>query len=339
MKTFPNINYLAIALAAFAYFTLSPTVRAVDPPPDGGYPGSNTAEGDRALLDLTSGVYNTAVGWLSLEKNTEGNFNTAIGAAALLFNTAASENTATGAGALLKNAPPFFVGGNGNTANGAFALIQNSSGSFNSAIGDRALFNNISGSNNIALGGSAGTGVTTASNVICIGAGGNNQGNSCFIGQIFGASAANAAGVYINASGKLVAPSSSRRFKEDIKPMEQASEVLFGLKPVTFRYKKEIDPEAIRQFGLVAEEVEALNPDLVVRDKEGKTYSVRYDQVNAMLLNEFLKEHRKLERLTKDFESKLAEQQRQIEALTKGLQKVSAQLEARKAAPQVVNNP
>ena len=131
---------------------------------------------------------------------------------------------------------------------------------------------------------------------------------------------------------------SSRRFKEDIKPMDKASEAILALQPVTFRYKKDFDPTATAQVGLVAEDVAKVNPDLVVRDKEGKPYSVRYDQVNAMLLNEFLKEHRKVEQLTNDFESKLAEQQKQIEALTAGLQKVSAQIEMSRPAPQMVVN-
>jgi len=339
----------------------SHNAHAVTPPPDGGYSGGNTAEGDNALLGLTSGSYDTALGFRSLQKNTEGNFNTAIGAAALFFNATATENTATGTGALLSNAPPFVSGGNGNTANGAFALVRNSTGSLNTAIGDRALFNNTSGSNNtalgdsagynstgslntaigdralfnstsgshnIALGGSAGSNVTTASNVICIGTGGGNDSNRCFIGGIFGTSSPGGASVFINSAGELSAPSSSRRFKEDIKPMERASEVVLALKPVTFRYKKELDPAGVPQFGLVAEDVQKVNPDLVVRDKEGKPYSVRYDQVNAMLLNEFLKEHQKVQDLEK-----------QVEKLTAGLQKVSDQVEASKPAPQVVNNP
>jgi hypothetical protein len=130
----------------------------------------------------------------------------------------------------------------------------------------------------------------------------------------------------------------STRFSDEIKPMDKASEAILTLKPVTFRYKQEIDPRSIRQFGLIAEEVEKVNPDLVDCDEKGKVYSVRYDAVNAMLLNEFLKEHRKVEQLTKDFESKLAEQQKQIEALAKGLQKANAQLETGKPAPQVVAN-
>ena len=120
--------------------------------------------------------------------------------------------------------------------------------------------------------------------------------------------------------------------------MDKASEALFALRPVAFRYKKDIEPAGTPQLGLVAEDVDKVNPDLVVRDKEGNPYSVRYDQVNAMLLNEFLKEHRKVEQQRKDFEPALAQQQKQIEALTTGLQKVSGQLELRKPAPQTVLN-
>ncbi len=128
--------------------------------------------------------------------------------------------------------------------------------------------------------------------------------------------------------------------------MDKASDVLLALRPVSFRYKPEIDPEGVPQFGLVAEEVEKVNPDLVVRDRDGKAYTVRYDAVNAMLLNELLKEHRKVEeqevtitQLKTELQATATRQQKQIEALTAGLQKVSAQLEASKPAPQVVNNP
>ena len=147
--------------------------------------------------------------------------------------------------------------------------------------------------------------------------------------------------MFINSDSQLGTATSSRRFKEDVKPMERTSEALFALKPVTFRYKKGIDPQGIPQFGLVAEDVEAVNPDLVVRDKEAKPYSVRYDQVNAMLLNEFLKEHRKVQKL----ETNDAEQQREIKALVETvkeqaaqIQKVSAQLEVNRLAPQTVLN-
>ena len=145
--------------------------------------------------------------------------------------------------------------------------------------------------------------------------------------------------VVVASNGKLGVATSSARFKEAIKEMAKTSEPIFALKPVTFRYKKEIDPDATPQFGLVAEEVEKVNPDLVIRDKDGKPYTVRYEAVNAMLLNEFLKEHRKNEQQRKDFEAAIARQQKQIEALTAGLQKVSAQLEASKPAPQMVKNP
>jgi hypothetical protein len=188
---------------------------------------------------------------------------------------------------------------------------------------------------NTAFGHSAGVNVTTADNVICIGASGQNVSNSCYIDNIYGQTSVSGLPVLINSANKLGTTTSSKRFKEDIKPMDKASEALFALKPVCFRYKKEIDPVGISQLGLVAEDVEKVNPDLVVRDTEGKPYTVRYDQVNAMLLNEFLKEHCKNE----EQEATIARQQRQIEALTAGLQKVSAQLEASKATPQVVNNP
>ena len=133
--------------------------------------------------------------------------------------------------------------------------------------------------------------------------------------------------VVITGDGKLGTLTSSARFKHNIQAMDTASESILALKPVTFRYKKEVDPNNIPQFGLIAEDVEKVNPDLVVRDKDGKPYSVRYEQVNAMLLNEFLKEHRKVEQLEK-----------QVEALTAGLQKMSAQLELNKAEPQTVLN-
>jgi hypothetical protein len=334
-----------------------PDTQAVTPPPDGGYPGGNTAEGQDALLDLTSGLYNTAVGLFSLRSNTTGGFNTAIGAGTLLFNTG-EQNTATGAAALLSNttgtsntamgeaalfsnttgAFNTAVGagvlltnttGNANTALGLDALSSNTTANNNTAIGEDALNSNTTGSGNTVVGRNSGFAVTTANNVICIGASvaGANVNDSCYIGSIFGQTSSDGTAVFINSNGKLGTTTSSRRFKEDIKAMDKASEALFSLKPVSFHYKKEIDPASTSQLGLVAEEVEKVNPDLVVRDKEGKPYSVRYDQVNAMLLNEFLKEHRKVEQLEK-----------QVEVLTAGLRRVSAQLETSKAAPQTVLN-
>ena len=162
--------------------------------------------------------------------------------------------------------------------------------------------------------------------------------NSCYIGNIWNQPGGSQA-VYVNSEGKLGAQVSSRRFKDEIKPMEQTSEVIYALRPVSFRYKPEIEPTRPLGFGLIAEEVETISSDLVMRDADGRPNSVRYEAVNAMLLNEFLKEHRKVEQLTKEFQTTVALQQKQIEALTTGLQKVSAQLEASKPARQVVNNP
>ena len=354
---------------ALVFVALVQNTQAVNPPPDGDYPGGNTAEGENALLNLTSGTYNTAAGYLSLLSNAANSFNTAIGAGTLLANTA-DNNTATGAGALLNNttgdsntangtfalfdntvgasntANGFAALGNNttssfNTANGANALLNNTiGGDGNTAIGYQALNNNTTGSGNIALGAFSGNAITTADQVICIGAGlaGANENNSCFIGEIFGVTSSNGTPVFINSNHKLGTSTSSKRFKEDIKPMDNASERLFSLKPVTFRYKEDIDPDRKAQFGLVAEDVEKINPDLVVRDKEEKPYSVRYDQVNAMLLNEFLKEHRTIQeqmaiiaRLKSSIENQdatNARQQKQIEALTSGLQKVNARLAA-----------
>jgi Chaperone of endosialidase len=201
----------------------------------------------------------------------------------------ANGNTAEGQNALFSLTTGVY-----NTANGYAALYHNI-GNANTATGFDALSSNTVGHNNIALGFQAGLGVTTASNVTCIGAAGNNVSNSCYIGNIFGATSSNGIAVLVNSNGRLGTMTSSARFKDEIKPMDNASQALFALKPVTFRYKKDIDPAGTPQLGLVAEEVEKVNPDLVVRDKEGKPYSVRYDQVNAMLLNEFLKEHCKVE--------------------------------------------
>ena len=166
--------------------------------------------------------------------------------------------------------------------------------------------------------------------------------HACFIGGIVNAPITGTA-VVVSATGQLgVAETSSARFKDEIKPMNKASEAVFALKPVTFRYKQEIDPARSAQFGLVAEEVAKINPDLVTRDAKGELYTVRYEAVNAMLLNEFLKEHQTVQELKSAAAKQgavIASQQKQIEALSAGLRKVSAQLEASKPAPQIVNNP
>jgi hypothetical protein len=293
---------------------------------------NNTATGRQALLDNTTGNYNMASGFMALFSNTTGEFNTAMGAGALLFNTA-DENTATGAAALLHN-----TFGGSNTAAGSAALYNNTTGAHNTANGFQTLVSNTEGNDNVAIGFLAGSSQTTGSNNIYIGSfvlGLPFESNACYIASIFGQTSLGGTQVFINPNNQLGTLTSSKRFKEDIKPIDKVSEALFSLKPVSFRYKKEIDPAGRPQLGLVAEEVEKVNPYLVVRDKEGKPYSVRYDQVNAMLLNEFLKEHRKVEEL----EANATRQQKQIEALTTGLEKVSARLEAGKPAPHVVNNP
>jgi hypothetical protein len=318
--------------------------------------GNNTAVGNNALL-FNRDSYNTAVGARSLESNTTGSPNTAVGFEALRDNTNGQANTAVGFHALFANigTNPNFpnpndggfntaVGhqalfhnthGSGNTADGLQALYHNTSGGSNTAIGVSALFRNQDGTANIALGTYAGSNLTSGDNNIDIGnpgvAGESNAirigtdgtHNATFIAGISGSPIAGAA-VVVNGNGRLGVATSSARFKDEIKPMDQASEAILALKPVSFHYKKEIDPEALPQFGLVAEDVEKVNPDLVIHDADGKVYTVRYEAVNAMLLNEFLKEHRKVEEL----EANAARQQKQIEALTAGLQKVSATLAA-----------
>jgi len=306
----------------------------------------NSANGRDALHENTTGDYNTASGLQALVRNTTGDFNTAIGAGALFANNA-DENTAMGAAALLSNTTGAF-----NTAAGSAALFRNTTGVHNTANGLQALFSNTIGNDNVALGFLAGNNQTTGSNNIYIGSnilGVAGENNTCYIAAIFGQTSATGIPVLVGSDHKLGTTTSSKRFKQDIKPMDEASEVVYALKPVTFHYRKELDPQGVQQWGLVAEDVQRVNPDLVALDKEGRPYAVRYDQVNAMLLNEFLKEHKKaeqqqtvisqLESTVAKQEANAARQQKQIEALTAGLQKVSAQLEASKTAPQVVNNP
>jgi hypothetical protein len=195
------------------------------------------------------------------------------------------------------------------------------------------------GSTNTGLGWRAGDNVTTASNVTCLGAiPGANVDSSTWIANVYGVTtqSGTALPVYVSDGGQLGTAASSERFKKDIEPMDSASEAILALKPVTFQYKS--DMKGTPQFGLIAEEVAKVNPNLVVRDKNGEIYTVRYEAVNAMLLNEFLKEHRKVEDLEKDLRATIVQQQKEIEALTTGLQKVSAQLELRKRAPQTVAN-
>jgi hypothetical protein len=299
----------------------------------------NTATGALALSSNITGSGNTANGLLALSTNNSGFNNTAIGNRALQ-NTTAGNNTATGSGALLNNGA-----GHDNTATGLNALFLNQTGIQNTADGDQALFQT-TGGNNIALGFQAGMNLTFGSNNIDIGAlGSAGESNTIRIGKsgiqtktfiqgIRGVTVANGVGVIVGTTGQLGTVVSSARFKEAIKPMDKASEAILALKPVTFRYKKELDPDKIPQFGLIAEEVEKVNPELVARDEEGNIMSVRYEAVNAMLLNEFLKEHRTVQ----DLKAIVVHQQKQIETLTTGLVKVSAELELSKPAPQTVLN-
>src|SRR5438105_3111134 len=355
-----RLGFLLMMLAV-ASFAPTPTARGVTPAPDGGYPNQNTAEGDNALLSLTTGKFNTAIGADALQMNTTGNFNTATGLNALFNNTTGSFNTATGQAALFKNTTGINntangsgvlssntkgtrntasgVGalggnttGNDNTANGPRALDTNTTGTFNTATGHAALFtnttrfnntangsgvlssnttggdnsatglnalvsnttgsentangrsalnNNTTGGSNIVMGFAAGFNLTTGSNNIDIGSRGvagesskirigtKPAQNAAFIAGISGVTVANGVGVIVNPKGQLGTVVSSARFKEAIKPMDKASESILALNPVTFRYKHELDPDGISQFGLVAEQVEKVNPDLVVRDEDG----------------------------------------------------------------------
>jgi hypothetical protein len=411
---------------------LLPSARAVVPPPDGGYPGFNTAEGQNALFSLSTGSANTAVGWFSLFSDTTGSFNTAtgagallfstgdqntaFGAAALLFNTIGSSNTAvgaatllnntegnfntaTGAAALLNNTTGFSNTANGvralfsntggddntatglevlvsntvgfsntangrqalfsntegdyNTAAGTVALSSNTTGSNNTAIGALALSNNATGANNTALGSEAGESITASGNV-CIGQGVSGEAgaiNTTWIRNVNTLTQNFSAGVndYVTvrlSDGRLghTAVVSSHRYKQDIKPLAAVSQALYALKPVSFRLKKEFDPTQALGFGLIAEEVEKVDPALVYRNDKGQVESVRYEMVNAMLLNEFLKEHRKVEEQQKRIDVPAA----QLKEQAAQIQKVSAQLaaaspsggglEASKPAPQVARN-
>jgi len=323
-----NIIFTA-SLLAVAYFMFSPIARATPPSKseDRGN-GNSAAESVQALNLGTTGSDNTAHGWFSLFSNTSGIQNTANGFNALNQNTTGGSNTAIGYEALFSNTT-----GGANTADGFFALLSNTEGNNNTAIGGVALANNTTGSLNTAIGVGAGTSVETASNVICIGHPGANLSNRCFIGNVFGAFVSgNAVPVLIDPSGQLGTAVSSRRFKKEIKPMDKASEAVLALKPVAFHYKNDVTNTP--QFGLIAEDVAQVNPDLVVRDKDGEISTVRYDAVNAMLLNEFLKEHRKVEKLEAAldaFNKRLKEQDVKI-------QRVNAELELNKRAPQMVQN-
>jgi hypothetical protein len=341
----------------------------------------NTAVGDGALNNNTEGVNNSAFGWGALANNTVDN-NTAVGAFALTSNTTGDINTATGVVALYSNTTghrntatgqqslAFNTEGYRNTADGFSALFANTTGNLNTACGWVSLGDNTIGNKNTAVGFGAGWDLTTGDNNIDIGNLGvpaesntirigtvvqsTKQGfvfpvhTATYVASISGTTISRGATVFVDSNGRLGTRSSSQRFKDDIRPMDKTSEAIHALKPVTFHYKKELDPDGIPQFGLVAEEVAAVNPDLVVRDQNGEMYTVRYEAVNAMLLNEFLKEHRKVEEqeaTIAQLRSNDAQQQQEIKALARTvkeqasqIQKVSAQLELTKRAPQTVAN-
>jgi hypothetical protein len=352
MKIKTSTLHITLSLLCFEFLQ---NMQAINPAPDGGYPGGNTAEGQNALFRLTTGGYNTAIGFLSLKSDTTNSFNTALGAGALFANTA-DENTAVGVGALLSN-----TSGNNNNATGAFALFSNNTASYNNAFGGAALINNTTGAqndafgdtalwsnqtggSNTAIGDSAGFSITGNNNV-CIGAevygmAGDNATiriadnlstgpglSACYIGGIAGQTVdpSGAGQVYIDNSGKLGVFLSSQRFKRDVEPMNRASEAILSLKPVTFHYKS--DAKNTPCFGLIAEDVEKVNPNLVLRDQDGQLRSVRYDQVNAMLLNEFLKEHKKVEALKNELQAAVARQQKDIADLSDMVRAQAAQLQ------------
>ena len=316
----------------------------------------NTANGAEALLSNTTGVYNTGTGYEALYSNTTGGSNTASGYAALVFNSTGNNNAASGFAALYNNTT-----GSNSTAHGANALLVNTTGNSNTALGNNALLANTTGGSNIAVGDAAGSLLTTGSNNIDIGnKGAAGEANTIRLGKkgtqtatyvagIRGTTVAGGIAVLIDTNGRLGTTTSSARYKDNIKPMDKASEAILALKPVTFCYKKNLDPAGIPQFGLVAEQVEKVNADLVARDEAGKPYTVRYDAVNAMLLNEFLKEHRKVEQLTSTVamqEAEIAEQKKDMKGIAASLkeqasqmQKVRAQLELNKHSSRaVVNN-
>ena len=333
---------------------------------------SDTAIGFAALGSNTTGDFNTAIGFAALGSNTTGDFNTAEGSGALLLNTTGSSNTANGNNALFHNTTGFQnvatgvqalfsnttgfhnaaagfqallsnTTGNHNTADGDNALVHNTTGILNTAVGGHALDQNITGSSNVALGFQAGFNITGNGNV-CIGqniVGVAGESNVTRIGNIGSTAQANGVFVTVGAGGKLGFQVSSRRYKDDIKPMDKASEALFALKPVSFRYKREIDPARSPDFGLIAEDVATVNPDLVARDEEGKIVTVRYQAVNAMLLNEFLKEHRKVEEQEKtiaELKSGMTVLAATVKEQAAQIQKVSARLDANKTEPQIVLN-
>jgi hypothetical protein len=310
----------------------------------------NTATGAGALGGNTNGSDNTANGAFALFNNTTGDANTAVGSSALGSNTTGFDNSAFGLQALTSNTV-----GTDNTAVGVVALKNNIGGFGNVAFGAAALFDNVSGELNVAVGHNAGRNLTGNDNV-CIGSlvqGVAGESNTTRIKNIYTSVASDRA-VFVNSDNKLGTLLSTRRVKEDIKAMDKTSEAILALKPVTFCYKKEVERSGAIQFGLIAEEVAEVSPDLVILDAAGEPESVRYEAINAMLLNEFIKEHKKVDEqqatiteLKRDFQLASARQQKEIQILSAQLkeqaaqiQKVSAQIEVSKPTPRMaVRNP
>ena len=299
----------------------------------------NTAIGYDALVQNTTGDVNVAVGDSALESNTTGNGNTAVGDFVLALNTTGGSNVAIGDGALSGNTI-----GNYNTASGENALAYNKGGNNNTAAGYQALFNNTSGSFNIAIGNGAGGNLTTGINNIDIGndgvagesktirIGSKPTQKNTYIAGISGVTVAGGINVVVDTSGHLGTVTSSGRYKKNIQPMKDASDKILSLHPVTFEYNDELDPQGVPQFGLVAEDVAKVDPALVARDDEGKPYTVRYEAVNAMLLNEFLKEHKKVEEQAKtahEQASRIETQAKEISDLKSALKDVTARLDAK----------
>jgi uncharacterized coiled-coil protein SlyX len=309
----------------------------------------NTAAGFAALYHNTTAAFNCAFGEFALFNNLKAWTNNAFGVEALYNNLTGETNNAFGTGALFANTE-----GESNNAFGHLALENNTTGVWNNAFGYQALDSNVSGTGNTAIGDSAGLDITGDGNV-CIGEGVSGEtgvSDSTYIRNVNTTAqpiVGGVDGVTVDlTTGKLGHGVSSRRYKEQIKPMDKASELLFSLKPVTYRYKKEIDPKQTLDFGLIAEEVAKVSPDLAVRDEKGQVSNVRYNAISAMLLNEFLKEHQQVveqQATIAELKSTVAQQQKGMDVLTAQLkdqatqiQKVSAQIEMSRPVPKVVLN-
>ena len=331
LRSRPRLRYRSVVPAlAFAVGCFALSLPARGACMEGCLTDENTVLGEDALLSLTTGTENVALGYHALQGTNTGLNNTATGHSSLSANTVGFNNTANGWHSLQ------ITTGNQNTGVGCDALVNNTTGSNNIAVGFRAGVNLTNGSNNIDIGSN---GVVGESNTIRIG----NTGaqSAAFVAGVRGVAIAAAQPVGVNAAGQLGVRASSARFKEAISSMDKASEAILALRPVSFRYQKSLDPKGVPQFGLVAEEVAKVNPDLVVPDEEGKPFSVRYEEVSVMLLNEFLKEHRKVETQDKkvqQLETTVARLEAALKQQAAQIQKVSEQVELGKPAPRMVTN-